>query len=228
MDVDELAVRVGELGGDGVGKDKLSRATIAALGQETAMHGLGHAKQHIGLVDEVGAEVVEDGAALGNAHGALPVGRGGGLVAVKVGVELENAAEGVVGEQVADEEEVGVPAAVLVDADEAVAGAGNGDELVGLGGGGDKGLLGEDVLAGFEGGLCEGKVLVGRGGDDDYVDVGVGDEVVGGGVVLGRGVVGGGRVAVLGVALDNGMELELGEDSDEGDVEDFGGEAVTG
>lgn len=81
------------------------------------------------------------------------------------------------------------------------------------------------MLAGLEGLLGEVEVVVGRGGDDNDIDVRVGDEVVGGSVVLEVGVVGGGGVVGLGGALDDGVQLEAGGCGDEGDVEDFGGEA---
>lgn len=223
VDVDDEAVRVGQLGDDGVGG--LELGTTLALVEQAAVDGLGQAEEHVGLVDEVGAQVEEGAAALGDAQLALPVGRGVGAVAVEVGVELEHAAQGARLDEVLGQQEVGVPAAVLVHADELASGLGNVGELLGLGGGGDEGLLGQDMLAGFEGLLGQVEVVVGRGGDDNDIDVGVGDEVVGGSVVLEVGVVGGGGVVGLGGALDDGVQLEAGGCGDEGDVEDFGGEA---
>jgi len=69
------------------------------------------------------------------------------------------------------------------------------------------------------------------GADADEVDVLVGEEVVGGAVVLGVGVVDCAVVAGLGVfggffALEEGVDFEVGVRRDVGEVEAFGGEAV--
>lgn len=222
-DVDQQPGVVEELGGDGVGRLELGAAL--ALVQQAAADGLGQAEEHVGLVDEVRAQVEEGAAAVGDAQLALPVGRRVGAVAVKVRVELDDAPELAVLDQVLGQQEIRVPAAVLVHADELARLVGNLGQLLGLGGGGHKGLLGEDVLAGLEGALGQVEVVVGRGGDDNDVDVWVGDE---GGrvcVVLESWVVGGRGVVGLGGALDDGVEVEGGGCGDEGDVEDFGGEA---
>lgn len=102
---------------------------------------------------------------------------------------------------------------------------GEGDEGGGGGGGGDEGLLDHDVLSGFEGGLGEGEVAVGGCGYGDDVDGGVGEHCFGGGVDLCVGVVFGGIVGGNGCSLDDGVEGEVGDGEDEGDVEDFCGEA---
>ena len=219
--IDNLGVRVEELDGDIVRVVKVGPGL--ALVEELGVDGLREAKEDVDLVEEVGAQVEEVAAALGDAGVGLPVGRPGRAIPVKVGVELEDAAERVLLDEVLDCQKVRVPAAVLVHADETPRALRHSDELVGLGGGGDKGLFGQDVLAGFEGGLCELKVVGGRGADDDNVDVRVGEEVLGAGVVLEVRVVGRGRVALLGAALDDAVEAELGRRGDEGDVEDFGG-----
>jgi hypothetical protein len=84
------------------------------------------------------------------------------------------------------------------------------------------------MLAGLERLLGEVKVEVRRSCDDDDIDFGVGNQVVGRSVVLERGIVGGRRVVGFRRALDNGVQLEAGSRDDEGDVEDFGREAVGG
>jgi len=174
----------------------------------------------------VGAQVEYGAAARGDAQLALPVGGGGGTVSVKMGVELNDAAEDIVLDEVLDGQKVRVPPAVLVDADEALVLFGDGNELVGLGGGGNEWLLRQDVLAGLEHGLCEFEMVVGRGRDDDDFNVRVCQELLDVCVVLGLGVVVRRRVAVFGAALDNAVELELRRRGDEGDVEDFGGHAA--
>lgn len=221
-DVDQQARVVEELRGHGVGRLELGPAL--ALVQQAAADGLREAEEHVGLVDEVRAQVEEGAAAARDAQLALPVGGRVGAVAVKVRVELDDAAERALLDEVLGQQEIGVPAAVLVHADELARLARDVGQLLGLGGGGHKGLLGEHVLAGLEGALGQVEVVVGRGGDDDDVDFGVGDEGEGVCVVLEGWVVGGGRVGWLGGALDDGVEGEGGGCGDEGDVEDFGGE----
>jgi hypothetical protein len=68
-------------------------------------------------------------------------------------------------------------------------------------------------------------VGVGRGAEDDDVEVGVCEERFEGGVVGDGGVVCGGGVSFGGGALQDGVQVEGGGEGDEGDVEDFGGEA---
>lgn len=222
VDVDQQAVVVEELRGDGVRGLELGAAL--ALVQQAAADGLGQAEEHVGLVDEVRAQVEEGAAAVGDAQLALPVGGRVGAVAVKVGVELDDAAELALLDEVLGEQEIGVPAAVLVHADELARLGGDVGQLLGLGGRGHEGLLGEDVLAGLKRALGQVEVVVGRGGDDDDVNFGVGDEGERVCVVLEGRVVGRGGVVCLGGALDDGVQGEGGGCDDEGDVEDFGGE----
>lgn len=222
VDVDQQAVVVEELRGDGVGRLELGAAL--ALVEQAAAHGAGEAEQHVGLVDQVGAEVEERAAAAGDAQLALPVGGRVGAVAVEVGVELDDAAQLALLDQVLGQQEVGVPPAVLVHADELARLRGDVGELLGLSGRGHKRLLRQHVLAGLERLLGEVEVVVGRRRDDDDVDVRVGDEGVGAGVVLEGGIVGGRGVVGLGRALDDGVQLEAWGCDDEGDVEDLGGE----
>lgn len=72
----------------------------------------GKAEEHDSLVEEVGAEVV-DGAAAGKGF-CFPAagGRNFRAMAVEVGFEVDDAAEGIVFVEGGDGEEVGVPAAV--------------------------------------------------------------------------------------------------------------------
>lgn len=219
-DVDQLAVRVGQLGGDGVRVEQVGGA--GALGQQAAMDGARHAEQHVGLVDEVGAQVEQRAAARGDAQRALPVGRRRGAVPVKVRVELDDAPDHVVGHEVLDDEEVRVPPPVLVHAHKAPALPGQGHELLGLGGRGHKRLLGEDVLARLERRLGERKVRVGRRRHHHHVHLAVCEQLLGVGVVPGRGVVLRRRVAVPGGSLHDAVKLELRRRRDEGDVEDLG------
>lgn len=224
VDVDQQAAGVRQLRGHGVGRLELGAAL--ALVQQPAVDRLREAKQHVGLVDQVRAQVEQRAAATRDAQLALPVGRRVGAVAVKVRVELEHAAQGARFDQVLGQQEIGIPPPVLVHADELAALLGNVGQLLGLGRRRHKGLLRQDVLAGLEGLLRQVEVVVGRRGDDDDVDVGVGNQVVGRGVVLEIGIVGRRGVAGLGRALDDGVQLEAGRCDDEGDVEDFGREAA--
>lgn len=84
-----------------------------SLGAQEGGDFLRYAEEEDALIDEVGAEVV-DGAAAGFGAGFPGLGTGeGGLVAVEVGGEFDDAAEGVGAEEVVQGEEVGIPAAVF-------------------------------------------------------------------------------------------------------------------
>ena len=120
-------------------------------------------------------------------------------------------------------DEIGVPAAVLVHGEFLAGFLGDGAELGGFGGGGDEGLLDDDVFACLQGGFDHGEVGFWDAGDDDDVDLvvleGLVDVAVGGcaGVVLS------GVVVWFRGALDDAVEFVEGwEGEDEGDVEDFG------
>ncbi|TKW51054.1 hypothetical protein CTA1_9473 [Colletotrichum tanaceti] len=223
---DEQAVPVGQLRVHAV--RVLGVEAAVALADELAVDRLGHAEEVVGLVEQVGAQVVEGAAALVHAQLALPRRRGLRAVAVKVGVELVDAAKDAVSHHLLDRQEVAVPAAVLVDADEAPVLLGDPDELLGLGDGGHEGLLDQHVLAGLERLLGEAEVGVGRREDVDDVDLGVLEHGLQRGVVLQRRVVVGRRRRGRGLALDDAVQLELGGEVDEGDVEDLGGQSVLG
>lgn len=151
----------------------------------------------------MGSEVVEDAAAARNADVASP----GGLVerrgAIKVCVEFENVAKGSLSDEVLDGQKVRVPPAVLVYADETVVGSGDLGKLVGLSRSRHEWFLGQNVLAGLQGGLCEFKVAVCGSCDDNDIDLGVGEELLVVCVVLDAGVVFRRRVAGLGCSLND-------------------------
>ena len=87
----------------------------------------GWAVEGEGLVDEVRAEVVEE--AGGGAGDLLPgVGSLEGAVAIEAGDDLDDAAEGACGEELAEGEEVAVPAAVVKGREDAAVNFGQGDE----------------------------------------------------------------------------------------------------
>ena len=112
------------------------------------------------------------------------------------------------------------------------------------------GFLVRTMLASFQGLLCQGQMRIWCCGDDYDVDCCVVEEVVGGavgldagvvflGVIVGFGtmfwtsVVGrterrarGGSIGSTVPPLHDGVELEVRDKINEGDVEDFGGEAV--
>lgn len=100
-------------------------------------------------------------------------------MAIKVRLELHDAAQCAILLQLAEGEEIAVPSAVLVHADQLPGRARSLDEGGGFGGCGDEGLLDEDVLPCLQRGGAEGEMRVGGCGDDDDVDGRVGEEGVG-------------------------------------------------
>ena len=89
----------------------------------------GRAVESEGLVDEMRAEVVEE--AGGGAGDFLPgVGALEGAVAVETGDDLDDAAECAFEEELAEGEEVAVPAAVVKGREDALVRFGEGDEGV--------------------------------------------------------------------------------------------------
>lgn len=81
-----------------------------ALRVDEAGDGLGDAVEGDDLVEEVGAQVVDD--AVAGRRVGFPVGWGREPVAVKVRLEFGDAAKSAAGEEVLESEVVGVPAAV--------------------------------------------------------------------------------------------------------------------
>jgi hypothetical protein len=118
----------------------------------------------------------------------------------------------------------------------------NGDEIIGFLGGGGEGLFADDcsmlawlqlsdlevlaVLAGLQCQLGEGEVGIRGGGDDHYINCRVLYHLLGGAEGLHARVVLLSIIVGLGSALDNGVELELGDLFHEGNVEDLCAEAV--
>ena len=149
---------------------------LVAVGADAGGDGGGWAEEGECLVDEVRAEVEEH--AVGGVGGLLPgVLAGDGAEAVEVGLEGDEAADGVFGDELLDGEEVAVPAAVVEGDDVQALGFGERAEFEGLFAGGGEGLVDDDVLAGGEGLFSEGEVGLVGGGDDDERDGGVGEDL---------------------------------------------------
>jgi hypothetical protein len=201
-----------------------------ALEADAGGDGFGQAKEGQRLVDEVWSEVEEQavGLAGGFLPGTLPCYR---AEAVEVGADVDDAAEGIGGDQLAEGLEVAVEAAVVEGGEDFALLRGEGDELAGLGAGAGHGLVDDDVFPGAEG--AGGQIEVGLvgGGDDDEVD----RSVVKGGVErtedFGGGVDprGGGSVPLGRVwgSEGYGSELQARNRGDEGAMEDSAGEAVS-
>ncbi|KAI6776344.1 hypothetical protein HG530_000289 [Fusarium avenaceum] len=174
----------------------------------------------------MGSQVEKGAAALGKGEIEFPVLGGNHTVTVEMVVELNNTTQGTLRDELLEGNKVGIPSSVLVDDKKLAILLSNIDELISLRRGGHKGLLGQDMLSGLEGGLCELKVVVGRSADDDQIDFRVGKKRLVVSVVLDIRVVSWRRVALLGRSLDNGVQLELGSLSKEGDVKDLGRHAI--
>ena len=90
-------------------------------------------EQKQGLVDEVGAEVEQNSAALrGVAAFAPDVGRHAGAEALEARLEADDVAERAVFDQAPHGEEVTVPAAIMESRHAAVVGAGLGEQRLGI------------------------------------------------------------------------------------------------
>lgn len=100
-------------------------------------------------------------------------------MSVEVRFELHDAAQRAVGEQRLEGQEIGVPAAVLVDCEQKVVFARDLTEVLGFGRCGREWLFDEDVFAGKHGLGCEGGVGVGSCCEYYDVNVFVCEEVVG-------------------------------------------------
>ena len=88
-------------------------------------------------------------------------------------------AEGAVVDAALGEGLLGVEPLRVTDGQLEVLGVGKGDQLVGLIQRDGEGLLQQDVLAGLEGRLGDGEpLLLGRGGDEQGLDFGVGDQLL--------------------------------------------------
>ena len=145
-----------------------------------------------GPVEVVTAPVVDRAAADGLV--GMPV-VAGVAVAADEALVVEDLTELAAAHDLLEGEIVAVPPAVLIDGEHEPALLGRGDLLVGFGDGDAERLLHHHVLAGLESPQGPFGVRVGRGGDDDQVDVGVGQQVL-----------------AVGVAHQTGGELPGGRD----------------
>lgn len=82
------------------------------------------------------------------------------------------------------------------------------------------------MLASLQRQLCQIIVRVRSRGDDDDIHVRVLDQIIGGAVCLDARMILLRVIARLRISLHNGIELEVRHGGDEGDVKDFGAEAV--
>src|SRR5581483_871468 len=96
--------------------------------------------------------------------------------------------------------------------------AGGGEHAVGLGGAEAQPGLGQDVLAGGQGGEQDRAVQVGPGADEDGVDVGVGDDLLPVGVGARDVVLAGDGGGGLGPAVADGDEVDVRQGEQAGDV----------
>jgi hypothetical protein len=194
----------------------------AALIPHEPRHALRQAVQRVDLVDQMRAEIVNR--PIPRRFLDFP-GVGGRVraVAIEVRFEFRDVAQLTRRKNRLEGDEIRVPATVLVHGQFLARLRGEGAEFGGFRGGGDEGLLDDDVFAGLQGGLDHGVVRPGDAGDDDDVYAFVGEGLVDVAVGLCAGVVGFGVVVWFRGALDDGVEFVEGwEGEDEGDVEDFG------
>ena len=129
------------------------------------------AKQLDGLVDQVGAEVVEDAAAFGQGGGVPPVPEAFRPPPLKARLEGPDLPQRAVREELLERQEVGVPPAVL-EHRELHAGVGRpGDEFFTVGRRGDEGLVHHHVEAVGDRRGGEVEVRQRRGAEDHEVQV---------------------------------------------------------
>jgi hypothetical protein len=193
-----------------------------AFGTDVGVDGLRAAEENHGVVDQVRSNV-EQNAGAWNLLLAPGVGFEVGAETIVVGLEPDDAAEGVGGDELAKSGEVAVVAAILVDGEEAVGFIGEIDERGGFVVGSGEGLVDDDVAAGGEASAGEGGVsFVGRG-DHDQANVGDGEEFVEGAHDASLRVGGGGFVAG---ALKDGGEMETGDGADDRGVKGATSQAV--
>ncbi len=182
---------------------------------------LRRAEQLQGLVEHVRAEVVQQAAARRGrfAPALLDVG----AETVEVRLEAAYAAQRAAAEQRLQGQEIGVPAAVVVNAEHAAVFPGAGDQGFRLGAADGEGLVDDHVLAGQQGGVRQGEVGLVRRGDHHQFDGRVG-------VQLRRvGVDGGGRpvlVHQLGLARGDRRQFQRVDRRQYRGVEGRAGEAV--
>lgn len=179
-------------GGDaGVELQNQSREVVAVGGPEHRAElggdadDAGGGEEDLELVNEVGAPVVQAAAAIsgfGAPTGAPLFGCGADATGelAEAGFDVEHLAEGAGGEERADGEEVGVPAAAVEDGEGAAVFGGEVAESEGLGEVEGHGFFDHDVFSGEEGGGGVGEVQAGGGGDEGGVGGGEGGGEVGG------------------------------------------------
>lgn len=202
---------------------RAARDAAALVADETG-DALRVAEEGVDLVDEVGSEVV-DGAIAGCGFEFPAVSGWVGAVAVEMRFELRDVAQRTGGDDLLERHEVGVPAAILVDGEFLAGFLLDLHEFFGFSGGGDEGLFDDDVLACFQGGFAHVEVCFGDAGDDDEVDIFIGEGFVDAAVGFGAWVVLLGVVGGFGRALDDAVEfVDVWEGQDEWYVEDFGAE----
>ena len=199
-DIDDEASVVVQVGGNAVDVQVFrlracARNGAVPLAQELGEHAARGAEQDVCLVDKVSTKVIDRGAAALQLELAFPAPGSWllGSVAVEVRIEFNDATNGPIRNELLHCQEIAVPPAVLVDAEQAALLAGEVDQGLSLGAAGNEGLLDEHVLPGLEGLAGEGEVRLGWSSDDDDVERGVGKEVVERGEVFDAGVIVGRR-----------------------------------
>jgi hypothetical protein len=160
----------------------VARSFAASLMADEPRHALRFAEQHVDLIYQVGAEVV-DGAVAGSVFEFPRVRWGVWTVAVEVRGELCDFSQRTGGEDLLEGDKVTVISSVLVDSELFAGFLRDGAELVCFGSGGDKGLLDDNVFTCLESGLAHGEVGFGDAGDNyeiygavakDLVDAAIG------------------------------------------------------
>ena len=194
--------------------------TVALQG-DVGEHRLGHAEQLQCLVDQVRAQVVpQPGAGLVAFAPAVGHGR---PVTVEVRVEFHDFAQRALRDQLAQGEEVGIPAPVLEYADDTAGAFRTGDHLLRLAQGHGERLVDHDMLALRQRRAGQyGMHRIGRG-DDDQVDARIGKCGFGFGDYLHAGMV---DQYLARIARDHGVQAQAGGVRDQRRMEHLADEAV--
>jgi hypothetical protein len=192
-----------------------------ALDANVGGEGGGHAEEGEREIEDVRRNVEENP---GARAGALAPGAGFevGAVAVVVAFEADDAAEFAAGGELFDELEVAIVAAILVDGNEAALLFGELDEGDGFFESGGEGLVYEDIAAGGEALLGEGKVRIVGSGDDNQTDFADGEQLFERANDADAGKFFGGFVAG---ALKDGRQAEARDGTNDRGVESASGEA---
>jgi hypothetical protein len=199
----------------------VGRGAVIAMRLHRRGDGLRRAEQHERLVDQMRAEVEQQTAAARRVFApALTHER---TEAVEMRFEVRDAAKLAAFHEVANGEEVAVPAAVVERREEAALLCGEIGERAGFGGGERDRLVDHHVLAGFQRASREVEVRVVGRGDDDAFDVAEREQRVEVGHHGGRGEVGTGALGLAGCDGGNGRAAAMGDDRR---VKRLAGEAV--